>query len=330
MSTIKSKFYQIGYDSTASNNFTMYQPATPDGTLRLGQGNAGSATDIVEVSDTLINITADLTISGNAVWHEGSFDPTTKSNTGHTHTESDITDLGNYAELSGDIFTGNVTFNGSDGIESRTGVNGGYGDSSGSGSSWGANIWGMGDAYNGSGYGTSYSVGNYGLSWLRGSHGSAHGYVNEGLYIYRNGSRVAAIGQSGALFNNRVASTGDVTAYYSDERFKDNLGPITYALDKVTSLEGFHFKENELAREFGYNNSNTQIGLSAQEIQKIMPEIVELAPVDYSANKDEDGNTVSASGENYLTVNYAKLVPLLVEAIKELRSELNELRNGTS
>ena len=46
MSTIKSKKVQIGYDSTSTNNFTMYQPATPDGTLRIGVGNADSPTEV--------------------------------------------------------------------------------------------------------------------------------------------------------------------------------------------------------------------------------------------------------------------------------------------
>ena len=42
MSTVKSKKYQVGTDATATNNFTIYQPGTPDGTLRIGVGNADS------------------------------------------------------------------------------------------------------------------------------------------------------------------------------------------------------------------------------------------------------------------------------------------------
>ena len=52
MSTVKSKNLQIGTDGTASNNFTIYQPGTPDGTLRVGNGNAGSATDVVTVNSS--------------------------------------------------------------------------------------------------------------------------------------------------------------------------------------------------------------------------------------------------------------------------------------
>jgi hypothetical protein len=46
MSTVKSKNLQIGTDGTASNNFTIYQPSTPDGTLRIGVGNADSPTEV--------------------------------------------------------------------------------------------------------------------------------------------------------------------------------------------------------------------------------------------------------------------------------------------
>ena len=46
MSTVKSKKLQVGTDATASNNFTIYQPSTPDGTLRVGVGNADSPTEV--------------------------------------------------------------------------------------------------------------------------------------------------------------------------------------------------------------------------------------------------------------------------------------------
>ena len=46
MSTVKSKKLQVGTDATSSNNFTIYQPASPDGTLRIGVGNADSPTEV--------------------------------------------------------------------------------------------------------------------------------------------------------------------------------------------------------------------------------------------------------------------------------------------
>lgn len=50
MSLIKTKSIQLGWDNTPTNNFTIYQPATPDGTFRIANGNAGSTTDIMTVS----------------------------------------------------------------------------------------------------------------------------------------------------------------------------------------------------------------------------------------------------------------------------------------
>ena len=50
MSTVKSKKLQVGTDATSSNNFTIYQPATPDGTLRIGVGNADSPTEVARVN----------------------------------------------------------------------------------------------------------------------------------------------------------------------------------------------------------------------------------------------------------------------------------------
>ena len=67
-------------------------------------------------------------------------------------------------------------------------------------------------------------------------------------------------------------------------------------------INGYYFTENEKAKELGYDNDRLQVGVSAQEIQNIMPEAVTEAPID----------------GQYLTVWYDKLVPLLIEAIKEL------------
>jgi len=57
MSTVKSKKLQVGTDASASNNFTIYQPATPDGTLRIGVGNADSPTEIARFTSSGITST---------------------------------------------------------------------------------------------------------------------------------------------------------------------------------------------------------------------------------------------------------------------------------
>jgi len=108
-----------------------------------------------------------------------------------------------------------------------------------------------------------------------------------------------------------ITATGDVTAFVSDIRLKDNIQNITNALDKLDDLSGFTYDFNQLAEELGISGHGRQVGLSAQDVQKVLPEAVKPAPVN----------------NEYLTVQYEKVVPLLVEAIKELRAEVNLLRN---
>jgi hypothetical protein len=118
----------------------------------------------------------------------------------------------------------------------------------------------------------------------------------------------------------QIVATGDITAYYSDQRLKTNLGKISNPLEIINSLSGFRYTNNEVAKSLGYKEENIQIGLSAQEVQNVLPELVSLAPIDME--KDEKtGKIKSKSGENYLTVKYDKLVPVLVEAIKELNEQ---------
>jgi hypothetical protein len=113
---------------------------------------------------------------------------------------------------------------------------------------------------------------------------------------------------------------GNITAYYSDERLKTKTADISDPLKIIDKLNGFYYKPNELAHSFGIANSNKQeIGLSAQEVQKVLPELVNIAPFDIE--KDKDGNNISKTGDNYLTLAYDRLAPVFVEAIKELNQK---------
>ena len=114
---------------------------------------------------------------------------------------------------------------------------------------------------------------------------------------------------------------GNVTAYYSDERLKDKQGKIKNALDKVGQIETFYFTENELAKSLGHTVDKKQVGVSAQSVKAVLPEIVDLAPFDTDFETGE-----SKSGEDYMTVDYEKLTPLLIEAIKELSEEIKTLK----
>ena len=117
-----------------------------------------------------------------------------------------------------------------------------------------------------------------------------------------------------------IYATGNITAYYSDARLKDVKGTIANALDKVSSLSGVYYTNNEVAVAHGYTSAETQVGLLAQDVEAVLPEVVKAAPFDL----DERGD--SKSGEHYKTVQYERIIPLLVEAIKELRAEVKALR----
>jgi hypothetical protein len=118
------------------------------------------------------------------------------------------------------------------------------------------------------------------------------------------------VGTAASGVTGEIRATNEITAYFSDIRLKDIHGNIDNALTKVISLNGVYFTENEVAKRLGYNNTSRQVGVIAQEVQSILPEAVTVAPID----------------EQYLTVKYEKIVPLLIEAIKELKIEVNELR----
>lgn len=134
------------------------------------------------------------------------------------------------------------------------------------------------------------------------------------------------VGTTASGTSGEVRATNNITAYFSDERLKENLGVVPDALTKIKSLSGFYFKNNELANSFGYTSDKLQIGISAQAVQAVYPELVVLAPFD--SQPDETGNIVSISGNDYLTVDYAKLVPVLIEAIKELSAEIEKLKQS--
>ena len=129
------------------------------------------------------------------------------------------------------------------------------------------------------------------------------------------GVGTAASGTAG-----EIRATNAITAFYSDKRLKTNFKAIEHPLDKVDQLTGLMYTQNALAEQFGYNDYSQQVGVFAQDVQQVQPEAVKPAPFDIA----EDGT--SSSGENYLTVQYEKLIPLLIEAIKELRAEVNQLK----
>lgn len=128
------------------------------------------------------------------------------------------------------------------------------------------------------------------------------------FYVLRNPTANATSWDSGpnsrhpmtlSLSSGDVIFSGNVTAY-SDERLKKNIFPIANSLDKVSALNGVMFERLE---------GQKGTGLIAQNVHAVIPEAV---------TEDKDG---------YLSVSYGNLVGLLVEAIKELKQEIETLKN---
>ena len=109
--------------------------------------------------------------------------------------------------------------------------------------------------------------------------------------------------------SGNITATGNITGYYSDDRLKTKLGAIENALDKLCSLEGFYFEANQTAQDLGYT-AKKEVGVSAQSVQAVLPEVIYPAAID----------------PQYMTVDYARMLPLVIQAIKELRAEIQALK----
>lgn len=125
-----------------------------------------------------------------------------------------------------------------------------------------------------------------------------HMTENSGVNLYHNGSAKLATSSSGVSVTGSMTASGNVTAY-SDQRLKDNIETLDGS--KVYEMRGVSFTKD------GRANS----GVIAQELQNIAPELVQ-----------DDGE--------YLSVAYGNVVGYLIEAIKELKAEVEVLKNASS
>jgi hypothetical protein len=121
-----------------------------------------------------------------------------------------------------------------------------------------------------------------------------------------------------------IRSNNNIIAYFSDERLKENIRIIPNALEKLLSLRGVTFNSNNVAEKYGYLDKKEQIGVIAQDVEKVIPQVVLPAPFDTGI--DKNGIQYSKSGENYKTVQYDKIIPLLIEAIKEQQQIIENLQ----
>jgi hypothetical protein len=148
------------------------------------------------------------------------------------------------------------------------------------------------------------------------------------LQFYEYGSERMRTISTGVQIYGTLRATGDVIAYSSDRRLKENIVNIDGALDKISKINGVFFDWKDMIDDLGFipSRKKNDIGVIAQEIEAIIPQAVEKAPFD-TEHCTETGERYSKSGEDYLTVKYEKIVPLLIEGIKELKSENDSLKD---
>tara|TARA_B000000532_G_scaffold226068_1_gene204074 strand:- start:4965 stop:6821 length:1857 start_codon:yes stop_codon:yes gene_type:complete len=133
--------------------------------------------------------------------------------------------------------------------------------------------------------------------------------VDVGNFIYRNqsGTEIFTIAAS----NGAVTSTNNITAF-SDLRLKKDVKTIENALDKVCKLRGVEYTRK--------STDEREIGVIAQEVKEIVPELVTI---------QENENSISGDGlKDIHTMKYQNTVGLLIEAIKDLKAEVEELKKA--
>ena len=111
--------------------------------------------------------------------------------------------------------------------------------------------------------------------------------------------------------NGNLTCSGNITAY-SDIKLKENIEDLENSLDKVCKLRGVSFNRKDL------EGKPRQIGVIAQEIEQVVPEVVSESPI-----LDESGKE---TGETTKGVSYGHLTAVLIEAIKEQQEQINTLK----
>jgi len=109
------------------------------------------------------------------------------------------------------------------------------------------------------------------------------------------------------ISGSQIEASGDVIAFgSSDERLKDNITPISEPLYKLSKVGGYTFDWNDKQDTYKGND----VGVVAQEIEEILPQLVTTRDTGYKA------------------VKYEKIVPLLIESIKELNKKVEDIEKN--
>jgi hypothetical protein len=156
----------------------------------------------------------------------------------------------------------------------------------------------------------------YGIGFTSGGSFFPSGASGWGMYTADNG--VSRIFLSAA--NGNITATGNITAYASDRRLKTNITPISNPIDKLMQISGVEFDWVDNIEEIGFQPQQMhETGVIAQEIQAIIPDAVMVAPFNNNATD------ISGVDNEYLTVDKEKIIPLLIEAVKQQQEYIRTL-----
>ena len=327
MSTIKTKNVQVGTDGTASNNFTIYVPGTPDGTVRIGNGDAGAVTDAVTINS-----------SGNVAFDTDTLYVDATNNRVGIGTSSPTNNLQIYnnGATSGQIHITNT----STGATASDGVLFGYDGSN-------DVIINNQEATATKFYTNAAERMRIDSSGVVRINNTANATFNAQLNIFSPNTINCAIHlrtntggtQSQIIFGNSnndavgsISTSGTSTAYNtsSDYRLKENVAPMSGSIDRLKQL-----KPSTWTWIHGGNGE----GFIAHEAQEVVPESVtgtkdamrteeyEVTP----AVTDDEGNVTTAAVmgtrevPDYQGIDQSKLVPLLTAALQEAITKIEDL-----
>ena len=130
-------------------------------------------------------------------------------------------------------------------------------------------------------------------------------FIEDGaVELYHDNSKKLETTSSGVTVTGALTATGNITAF-SDKTLKTDINTINDALGIVGKLRGVSYKWKE--------NNEPSIGVIAQEVEQVIPEVV---------------HTSEHNGKEVKSVDYGKMVGVLIEAIKELKAEVEELKGA--
>ena len=127
-----------------------------------------------------------------------------------------------------------------------------------------------------------------------------------------------------------LSVAGDIIAFASDKRLKENIVEISDPIEKIKQLRGvtYDWKDSTLDLGFATARQHNEIGLIAQELEKVIPQAVTRAPFDNINNPKlyVSGSRIDGEIDPYKTIKMDKVVPLLIEGIKDQQKQIDELK----